>query len=67
MVGNEHHLLLVCPSYQRERKALLDIACKKFNISSADLDNSIYMMLIICLPVLWKVMIVRLLIKLPTI
>ena len=42
MVENEHHFLLVCPAYQRERKALLDIACKKFNISSADLDNSIY-------------------------
>ena len=42
MVENEHHFLLVFPAYQRERKALLDIACKKFNISSADLDNSIY-------------------------
>ena len=41
MVENEHHFLLVCPAYQRERKALLDIVRKKFNISSADLDNSI--------------------------
>ena len=66
MVENEHHFLLVCPAYQCERKALLDIACKKFNISSADLDNSnysIYDVNNLFTRFIWKVMIVRLLIK----
>ena len=37
LVENEYHFLLVCPIYEHERKALLDVVRSKFNLTQNDI------------------------------